>query len=248
MLRLHPLVLRTSAPASWLAPRRTASSRTRSPAGPVRAVIFDMGGVIVPSPLPKIRATEAQESLPPGTIGQIIERGSKAWSDLECGRLTLDQFFPTFSAEVAAVVGRSVDLSDMLTGSPEPFPEMEDCLRCLRTDGFKTALLTNNWILPGGGSILPADVSLFDVVVESCREGVCKPDPEIFQRCLERLGVQPEEAVFLDDLGRNLKAAAGLGMGTVLVQEPNQAISDLEELLGQNCRGFAEGTTQVPSL
>lgn len=54
-------------------------------------------------------------------------------------------------------------------------------------------------------------------VVESCLEGVCKPDPRIYRLCLERLGLQPSESIFLDDLGPNLKAAAGLGIHTIQV-------------------------------
>lgn len=63
---------------------------------------------------------------------------------------------------------------------------------------------------PLGRSSLPQ-------VVESCLEGVCKPDPRIYQLCLQRLGLQPSEAIFLDDLGQNLKAAASLGIHTIKV-------------------------------
>lgn len=54
-------------------------------------------------------------------------------------------------------------------------------------------------------------------VVESCLEGICKPDPRIFQLCLQRLSLQPSEAIFLDDLGPNLKVAASLGIHTIKV-------------------------------
>lgn len=54
-------------------------------------------------------------------------------------------------------------------------------------------------------------------VVESCLEGVCKPDPRIYKLCLERLGLPPSESIFLDDLGPNLKAAASLGIHTIKV-------------------------------
>ena len=54
-------------------------------------------------------------------------------------------------------------------------------------------------------------------VVESCLEGICKPDPRIFQLCLQRLSLQPSEAIFLDDLGSNLKVAASLGIHTIKV-------------------------------
>lgn len=53
--------------------------------------------------------------------------------------------------------------------------------------------------------------------MESCLEGVCKPDPRIYHLCAERLSVQPAEAIFLDDIGQNLKAAAQLGFTTIKV-------------------------------
>lgn len=58
----------------------------------------------------------------------------------------------------------------------------------------------------------------FPQVVESCLEGVCKPDPRIYKLCLERLSLQPSESILLDDLGSNLKAAANLGIHTIKVQ------------------------------
>lgn len=48
-------------------------------------------------------------------------------------------------------------------------------------------------------------------------EGICKPDPRIYKLCLERLGLQPSESIFLDDLGPNLKEAARLGIHTIKV-------------------------------
>ncbi|XP_055261169.1 acyl-CoA dehydrogenase family member 10 isoform X8 [Moschus berezovskii] len=67
-------------------------------------------------------------------------------------------------------------------------------------------------------------------VVEPCLEGVCKPDPRMYKLCLEWLGWQPFESIFLDDLGPNLKAAAGLGIHTIKVHDPETAIKELETL------------------
>ncbi|EQB77382.1 acyl-CoA dehydrogenase family member 10 [Camelus ferus] len=88
---------------------------------------------------------------------------------------------------------------------------MTEAITQIRARGLQTAVLSNNFYLPDGKSFLPLDRKQFDVVVESCLEGVCKPDPRIYKLCLERLGLQPSESIFLDDLGPNLKAAASLG-------------------------------------
>jgi putative hydrolase of the HAD superfamily len=60
---------------------------------------------------------------------------------------------------------------------------------------------------------------------------VRKPDPRIYLHACEALGVQPPEAVFLDDIGRNLKAARELGMATIKVEEPGAALAELARVL-----------------
>jgi putative hydrolase of the HAD superfamily len=74
--------------------------------------------------------------------------------------------------------------------------------------------------------------SLFEVVVESAIVGARKPEPRIFQVACDLLGVEPEEAVFLDDLGANLKGARALGMTTIKVDHTLSAIDELEAVLG----------------
>jgi putative hydrolase of the HAD superfamily len=77
----------------------------------------------------------------------------------------------------------------------------------------------------------------FDAFIESARVGLRKPDPRIYQLACEQLGVTPEQAVFLDDIGQNLKAARALGMTTIKVDGEQQALSELEALLGLSLRG-----------
>jgi putative hydrolase of the HAD superfamily len=78
---------------------------------------------------------------------------------------------------------------------------------------------------------------LFDLVVESSRVGVRKPDPRFYRHALEALGVAAEECVFLDDLGVNLKPARALGMRTIKVVTADQALAELEAQLGIPLRG-----------
>ena len=83
--------------------------------------------------------------------------------------------------------------------------------------------------LPGAmGSVLDH----FDVIVESSRTGVRKPDPAIYALVCTELGIVPEEAVFLDDLGVNLKPARAMGMTTIKVGDPDAAIAELEDAVG----------------
>ena len=64
-----------------------------------------------------------------------------------------------------------------------------------------------------------------------------KPDPRIYTHACTELGIEPREAVFLDDIGRNLKTARQLGMATIKVVDPNQALLELEQVLGFSVRG-----------
>src|SRR5439155_16400420 len=112
-----------------------------------------------------------------------------------------------------------------------PRPAMLEAIRRIRAAGLAAAALTNNWITEdaGAGALRPH----FDVFVESATLGLRKPDPRIFVRACEELRVAPAEAVFLDDIGANLKAARALGMTTIKVVEPAVALAELAELLAR---------------
>ena len=107
---------------------------------------------------------------------------------------------------------------------------MLEAIRRIRAHGLAAAALTNNWITEdeGTGALRPH----FDVFVESAALGLRKPDPRIFQHACDQLQVAPAAAVFLDDIGANLKAARALGMTTIKVLNPAAALAELEGLLG----------------
>jgi putative hydrolase of the HAD superfamily len=75
-------------------------------------------------------------------------------------------------------------------------------------------------------------LELFDVIVESSKIGVRKPDPGFYALACEQLGIEPTDAVFLDDLGINLKPARAMGMTTIKVVDPTEAIAELEGVVG----------------
>jgi putative hydrolase of the HAD superfamily len=74
--------------------------------------------------------------------------------------------------------------------------------------------------------------SLFDIVIESSKIGIRKPDPAIYRLACEKMDIQPNRIVYLDDLGINLKPAREMGMTTIKVLSEAQAIRDLEEVIG----------------
>jgi putative hydrolase of the HAD superfamily len=202
------------------------------------AVVFDLGGVVYPSPLDVFRAYEREHGLPDRFISEVVladpEHG--AWSRLERGELGFDEFCDAFDAECAAH-GGTVSARDLMAavGSElEARPAMVAAIGSIRRHGLKTGALTNNWAAdaPADGSPRGPSAEWFDVVVESAVEGLRKPDPRIYQLVCERLDVAPGASVFLDDLGANLKPARELGMTTIKVADPDAALTELEAVLG----------------
>ena len=207
---------------------------------PVTAVLFDLGGVIVSSPFEAFAHFESRTGLPPGFIRSVNATNphTNAWARLERSELTVDEFSRAFADESAALGHRveGAEVLRMLSG--ELHPEMVEAVRRCSAR-LSTALLTNNFLGlhdgPDGRPIDPdiaAVVELFDVVIESSKVGVRKPDPRFYELALDAVGVPPEEAVFLDDLGINLKPARELGMTTIKVVDPAIAIAELEAVVG----------------
>jgi putative hydrolase of the HAD superfamily len=201
------------------------------------AVVFDLGGVVFPSPLDVFRAYERDHGLPHRFLSEVVladpEHG--AWSRLERGELNFDEFCDAFDAECAAHGGAvsARELMDAVRVGLDARPEMVTAIGAIRRRGLKTAALTNNWADdPARGNRATPTDDWFDVMVESAVEGLRKPDPRIYALVCERLDVSPPATVFLDDLGANLKPARELGMTTIKVAEPEAALAELEAVLG----------------
>jgi putative hydrolase of the HAD superfamily len=217
------------------------------------AVVFDLGGVVVPSPLDAFRAYEARAGLPHRFLSEVVLAGGDngSWSRLERGELQMDEFSDEFEAE-CAMAGGTVDVDELFAevhSSSGPRPEMVGAITRIRAEGLKTGALTNNWrderasddVAPG--TALPTMLELFDVVVESAIVGLRKPDPRIYEMVCARLDVEPSATVFLDDLGVNLKPARAMGMATIKVGDPGTALAELEALLGFRLR---DSTSRSP--
>lgn len=214
--------------------------------GVIRAVLFDFGGVVLSSPFEAFAHYEREHGLPPDLVRTINATNphDNAWAHLERSDVTLDEFVSLFEAEAAAL-GHRVDgwkVLELLHG--EIRPEMVEAIRRCKAAGLRTACLTNNFLSAddvgsGVGSREPERqvaldevMALFDHVVESSRVGVRKPEPRFYEIALDLVGVDATEAVFLDDLGINLKPARSMGMTTIKVVDPAQALAELEAVTG----------------
>jgi len=200
----------------------------------IRAVMFDFGGVISSSPFEAFAHLETEHGLPPDFIRTVnaTNPDDNAWARLERGEITVGAFGPAWEAEALAL-GHAVDgrlVLEKLAG--EIRPQMVAAIKTCRTT-YKTACLTNNFA--SVESVVSEEVAavyaLFDAVLESRVLGVRKPDPRFYELACAAVGVEPEESVFLDDLGVNLKPARALGMHTIKVTDADQALAELEQIL-----------------
>lgn len=202
-----------------------------------KALVVDYGGVLT-TPLQQAMAAFADEleielqDLVRVALGAYAGGEDSLVTDFETGRITEDEFTTRFAARLAEVSGRPVESTDLVRrvfAGVELEEPMLAAVRQARAHGFKTALLSNSW----GTSLYPIELfaELFDAVVISGEVGLRKPDPEIFRLAADKLGVEPADCVFVDDHPGHLKAAAELGMTTVLHRDPQSTIADLERLL-----------------
>jgi putative hydrolase of the HAD superfamily len=201
----------------------------------IAAVLFDFGGVLTTSPFEAFERYEIDNELEPGFIRRVNSTSpdDNAWARLERNEVTLGEFDHLFGEESAAHGARipGADVLQLLSGDPRP-KMIEAARRC--GERLTTGLLTNNIVAVEDDppSALAEILAIFDAVIESSKVGVRKPDPTFYEVACERLDIEPEEAVFLDDLGINLKPARAMGMQTIKVQDPAVAIADLEAVVG----------------
>jgi putative hydrolase of the HAD superfamily len=202
----------------------------------IRAVLWDFGGVILTSPFDAFSSYEREAGLPDGFIRGLnaTNPDTNAWARFERSEVSFDEFCSLFEAEAVAA-GGTLDARKLMLGlRGEVRPEMVRALSLIRDAGLLQALLTNNFVGeddPGMGALHDV-VSIFDAVVESSRVGVRKPDVRFYEIACSLLDVAPDECVFLDDLGVNLKPARAMGMTTIKVVDPAAALGELESVLG----------------
>ena len=204
-----------------------------SPSERFDAVLFDFGGVLADGPFESFARYEAENGLPDGFVRGLNTKDPdiNAWARLERGEVTLDEFADLFEAE-ALLAGGAVDARAIISNlRGELRPRMLEAVRRCK-EHFKTGLLTNNFVVASAAASLENVFDLFDAIVESSAEGVRKPDPRFYEIACERISVAPSRAIFLDDLGQNLKPARALGMTTIKVTDPDKALSELQDLVG----------------
>ena len=208
----------------------------------ITAILWDFGGVLTTSPFVAFNRFERERGLPENFIRGInaVNPTTNAWARFESSQISLDEFDREFEQEARAA-GHSVggrEIMALLAGDVRP--RMVEVLKRCKAD-YKVGCITNNAKAGEGPTMANSPdraravlevMDLFECVIESSKVGIRKPDPRIYQIACERLGVSPAEAVYLDDLGINLKPARELGMRTIKVVSEDQAITALGRELG----------------
>lgn len=205
----------------------------------MKAVIFDLGGVVFDSPIHFLADYEKEHGLPTNFIARVVGgyaiRKDGPWQQLERGDVSFGQFCQDFDREVEAL-GEKMSTKHMMlemAARSRVRPEMVEAVRRIKKAGLKAAALTNNWKtsdeLDGRMDDLRAE---FDVFVESYKSRLRKPDPKIYELALGELALDGKDCVFLDDIGKNLKAASAFGIKTIKVVDPHSALKELEGVIG----------------
>lgn len=206
------------------------------------AVLWDFGGVILSSPFEAFRRYEAEAGLPKDFIRGLNARNpdTNAWAKMERSEVSLAGFVELFEAEALAHGHRLDGWRVLQSISGDIRPQMVEALRRCRA-AFRVACITNNMKAGEGPGMARSPekakavaeiMALFEHVVESSRVGLRKPDPLIYRHACDLLGVAPENCIYLDDLGINLKPARAMGMRTIKVGDPDVAIAELEAMVG----------------
>lgn len=219
------------------------------------AVIFDYGGVLTTPVRDSIAAWLRRDGIRPESFSRTL----KAWMSrsvpvgtpvhrLETGELPVADFERCLAAELATHDGSPVvapGLLSRLFAGTRVEPDMVGLVRELRALGLRTVLLSNSW-----GDTYPRELldELFDGVVISGEVGLRKPDPLIYRRALESAGAQAHRAVFVDDAGPNVEAAAALGLHALLHTDPADTRRRLAALIpGLSPAAARPGPDQTPN-
>jgi putative hydrolase of the HAD superfamily len=211
-----------------------ASKHMREPSAPgagrPRALIVDFGGVLTTSVWSAFAAFCDAEGLPPETIRELFRGDGRALAllrGLETGELEDSEFERSFAALLG--LDEHDDLIARMFAGLAPDEPMIGAVRAARAQGIATALISNSF---GLGIYERAPTELFDETVISGEVGLHKPQPEIYLLACERLGVEPTDAVFVDDLRENCEGAEAVGMTAIRHRDGAATVGRLEDLLG----------------
>ena len=197
----------------------------------IRAVIFDVGGVLVheSEEAPQHRAWESRLGLARGALGDAIF-GTPVGERAMVGQATLLEIWQDSAQRYGLSVQERDELADAFFEDSVWSVELLKYAASLRPR-FKTGIISDAWLETRQAIQDYVNESVFDVIVYSAEEGVCKPNPEIYERALTRLGVEPHEATFVDDRAKNVEGARRVGIHAFQYTDAVAARLEIERLI-----------------
>ena len=192
-----------------------------------RGLLVDFGGVLTTNIWDSFDRFCAVEGLERGAVLELFRSDGEALAllrALERGAMA-DAVFERDFGEMLGVAPEG--LIKRLFGGLAPEPAMIEAVCTARATGIRTGLITNSW---GMGVYDRAPLEIFDATVISGDVGLHKPQAEIYELGAERIGVEPQACVFVDDLQENVAGAAAVGMTAILHREPATTVAELENL------------------
>ncbi|HTP23441.1 MAG TPA: HAD family phosphatase [Solirubrobacteraceae bacterium] len=205
-----------------------------SEGGRHRGLLVDWGGVLTTDVFASFGAFCELEGLERDATNRVFRDDAECRElilGLETGAVAQEEFEP----RVASLLGvPAPGLIDRLFAGALPDEDMVEAVRRARAGGVRTGLVSNSW----GTRRYPRDLlaEVFDTVVISGEVGLRKPAREIYVLGAERIGLAPDDCVFVDDLRVNLAPAESLGMATVHHRTADDTIAQLERLFGVGLR------------
>jgi epoxide hydrolase-like predicted phosphatase len=201
------------------------------PPGAYAAVLFDFGGVLTTSVWDSFAAFCRTEGLDPDSVKKLFKHDPEALEDLrklEVGEMSEYDFERVFGKRLGLADPEGLIVS-MFAGM-RPQPEMVEVVRDIRQAGLKTGLISNSWSTDHYDRELLME--LFDVSVISAEVHLHKPQAEIYRLAADRIGVDPKDCVFIDDLKENCEGAEAVGMTAIRHRSAAETIARLQELTG----------------
>ncbi|WP_116244901.1 HAD family phosphatase [Nocardiopsis sp. FIRDI 009] len=206
--------------------------------GTRRGVISDWAGVLTTPLFDSISAWLRDERIDHAHYQRVMRPyfdgsldGNNPVHALERGEIDTARFERDLAALLRLTDGGPVaaeGLIHRMFSRFHPVHEMYETLRAVRRSGVGTALLSNSW---GNGYPREHFDSTFDEVVISGEVGMRKPEPRIYLHTCERLGLRPQDCVFIDDLAHNVRTAEELGMTGVLHTDAATTRRELSRIL-----------------
>ncbi len=197
----------------------------------IRVVLFDYGGVIADDTVGGTPSERLSSRLGIDDTA-AWDMFSPVWHKLTRGKISDEEAWKELEKKCGKPIPANIkDIVNTWESMPV-LPEVLRFVKELKAGGYRTGMLSTTLASTAAEIREHGGYNLFDPVILSCEVGYAKPDPEIYEITMDRLpGVKPSEVIFLDDRDMCLPPANALGMHTVCVENPSQAIAATKAII-----------------